>query len=519
MGRKTPLPLRRRFLLHNLLLVGGLIAAGGISVWRLQSLRNEVDLSPSVFAELHTIGDVATEAGTVRGLLSNPSANREAIITRLTYAVGGLDQFIEIGQGYGKNPSMEMTRAYVPINRSAASAQHKLQSVLDDFNDTRQLPRAEEHRKLLDDAMDDLSHVVSSCIGFMSAHQQTASSQLTNNLILIGALSLAAVVAAVVLSIVHDRLVGAPLQRLREGVRAVASAQFTQKLDLSQMASSPEFLDLGNEFNEMAQELDGFYRKLEEQVRTKSRELVRSERLASVGFLAAGVAHEINNPLNIISGYAELTLRHLDPARGPLSVASAGDARESVRIIRDEAFRCKEITEKLLTLSRNGKEGRERLDLSGVAREVASMTRGLGHFKDRLLTLKLNPAEPLEVEANLTEMKQVLLNLTINALESIPQAGGEVCIEGRRTRDWVELCVNDNGRGMEPEVLQHVFEPFFTARRGAGGRGTGLGLSITHAIVENHGGRIFAESDGVGLGARFTVRLPTRHSGHLAAKN
>ncbi|HSU69032.1 MAG TPA: ATP-binding protein, partial [Tepidisphaeraceae bacterium] len=242
----------------------------------------------------------------------------------------------------------------------------------------------------------------------------------------------------------------------------------------------------------------------------KSRELVRSERLASVGFLAAGVAHEINNPLNIISGYAELTLKHVETAGDKLPVAFANDARENIRTIRDEAFRCKEITEKLLSLSRSGSEGREPLDLSGVAREVASMTKGLGTYKGRRLTVKLDPTQPLEVEANLTEMKQVLLNLTINALESIPQPGGEVSIEGRRTPDWVELCVNDNGRGMEPEVLRHVFEPFFTARRGSGGRGTGLGLSITHAIVENHGGRIYAESDGLGLGARFTVRLPAR---------
>ena len=89
---------------------------------------------------------------------------------------------------------------------------------------------------------------------------------------------------------------------------------------------------------------------------------------------------------------------------------------------------------------------------------------------------------------------------------------GEVCIEGHRTRDWVELCVKDNGRGMGPDVLPHVFEPFFTARRGCGNgpgdRGTGLGLSITHAIIESHGGRIQAESDGAGRGARFTVRLP-----------
>jgi signal transduction histidine kinase len=87
-----------------------------------------------------------------------------------------------------------------------------------------------------------------------------------------------------------------------------------------------------------------------------------------------------------------------------------------------------------------------------------------------------------------------------------------VQIEGRRTRDWVEVCVADNGRGMCAEVLSHVFEPFFTARRGNGNapseRGTGLGLSITHAIIESHGGNLRAESPGPGRGSRFTFRLP-----------
>ncbi len=308
-----------------------------------------------------------------------------------------------------------------------------------------------------------------------------------------------------------------PLRRLRQGVRRVAEAQFSQKLDPSNMGDSPEFLDLALEFNRMAGELDDFYRRLEEQVRVKSRELVQSERLASVGFLAAGVAHEINNPLNIISGYAELTTRQLGPDRGPLGEAAVHQARESLRIIRDEAFRCKDITEKLLSLARSGSEGRETLDLAGVARDVALMTRGLKNYRDRRLTLNLDPARPLQVQANMTEMKQVLLNLTINALESVPVAGGEVCIEGRQSDSWVELCVKDNGLGMSPEVLRHVFEPFFTVRRGGergisspAERGNGLGLSITHAIIESHGGTIRAQSDGPGKGARFTISLPAR---------
>jgi two-component system NtrC family sensor kinase len=105
-------------------------------------------------------------------------------------------------------------------------------------------------------------------------------------------------------------------------------------------------------------------------------------------------------------------------------------------------------------------------------------------------------------------MKQVLLNLTVNALQSVMPGEGRVLIEGKRRNGWVEVSVCDNGYGIGPEALKQVFEPFYTRRPGARAPGTGLGLSITHAIIENHGGRIRAESEGAGLGSRFTVELP-----------
>jgi two-component system, NtrC family, sensor kinase len=520
--------LRRRFLAHNLLLTGGLLLAGAVSVWRLGVARERVDLSHNVYAELRTVGDVAIEAGTVRGLLTAPKPDAAPIQAHLANAIGGLDQFISVAQGYGPATGSEarMRAAYVPINTAAASARDRLDKLLARVKGGALQGDPAPLRGQADAALADVDGVASACLRFMSAHQATAAASLTQSAILIGLLSVAAVFAAVLLSIAHDRLVAAPLQRLRAGVRRVADAQFAERLEPADMAASPEFLDLASEFNRMAGELDAFYHKLEEQVRAKSRELVRSERLASVGFLAAGVAHEINNPLNIISGHAELTARQLARGRLPLANADATEAAESLKVIQDEAFRCKEITEKLLSLARQGEQTREALDLGGVARDVAAMTRGLKTYRDRRLTLCLDPADRLEVEANATEMKQVLLNLTINALEAVPPIRGEVRIEGRRTPEWIELSVRDNGRGMSAEVLQHVFEPFFTTRRARppGGdengsppnRGTGLGLSITHAIVESHGGRISVESDGPGRGARFIVQLPARRSPRAA---
>jgi signal transduction histidine kinase len=316
-----------------------------------------------------------------------------------------------------------------------------------------------------------------------------------------------------------------PLLWLRDDMRRSASSDYREPV---RPRGDAEFMDVALFFNGLARELAEMYRGLEEKVVARSRELVRSERLASVGFLAAGVAHEINNPLSVISGYAELAAKSLRRVlTGPGGAEDGTDAAaeaeaealsgalEAQEIIRDEAFRCKEITSRLLSLARGGGDGRQALCLDEVARQVTVLTKGLKNYRDRRVVLDFKPSDLLEVVANLTEMKQVLLNLTVNALEAVPADQGEVRIGGRRAGAWVELYVEDNGKGMAPETLEHVFEPFFTQKRGAGDPGTGLGLSITHAIVENHGGRIRAESGGPGRGSRFTVRLP---AGGLASR-
>jgi signal transduction histidine kinase len=236
--------------------------------------------------------------------------------------------------------------------------------------------------------------------------------------------------------------------------------------------------------------------ELEEQVAEKNRELVRSQRLASVGFLAAGVAHEINNPLGIITGFAEFTQERLK---------SAGDEEtvKALQAICDEAFRCKGITEKLLSMARSGETAKMPVDLSTVARDVISLTTVLKPYQGRRVQFS---GEPAVVSANEAELKQVVLNLLTNALEAIDDTG-EVRVNVRRHDRAVELSVKDTGRGMSGATMNQIFEPFFTLPRN-GRRGTGLGLSIAHAIVESHGGTIRATSEGEGRGSEFVVNLP-----------
>jgi signal transduction histidine kinase len=177
--------------------------------------------------------------------------------------------------------------------------------------------------------------------------------------------------------------------------------------------------------------------------------------------------------------------------------------RSYLRMIQDEAFRCKEITGKLLDFSRMGDVKRQPAELRDLVQGVIDM---LGHLaKYQRKRIEFVPGEPVVADVNAQEIKQVVLNLLTNALESTDD-DGHVIVELDQHAAHAELVVSDNGCGMTHEVLEHLFEPFFTRRRH--GQGTGLGLSISYRIIEEHGGQIEATSDGPGRGSRFRVWLP-----------
>ena len=499
--------LKRKFLLRSLVPVGGLVLTGAAALVGLLSLRGDVHDAMAGSRELRRAEALADKLEGLRTTLLAPSATPEAAGQAALTLNGSLPEFDQaMHGGWTSAEDDHFTRSYDDvIRRTVTSAKSKAKQAADLLRSDPSGTKRPEAAALLAGARDDLAGVVKGCNIFIENRNYAADEKVRVTAMVMGGLFAVTLLAATASSYFQHRSVMVPLDRLREGTRKVAAAQFSERLDES--AGPKEFAEVAAEFNRMAAELQGFYQKLEEQVAAKSRELVRSERLASVGFLAAGVAHEINNPLNIISGYAELTARKLKTP-GPLDPVAAAEAAKCLHIIRDEAFRCKDITEKLLSLSKGGNENREVLSLADVAKEVAEMTRALKSYRDRRLRLRFPADEPLCVVAQRTEMKQVLLNLTVNALDAVKPREGEVCIEGRRSNGWVELKVKDNGRGIPAETLRHVFEPFFTDKRGSPAPGTGLGLSITHAIVENHGGRIRAESGGVGRGSQFTLVLP-----------
>jgi two-component system, NtrC family, sensor kinase len=183
-------------------------------------------------------------------------------------------------------------------------------------------------------------------------------------------------------------------------------------------------------------------------------------------------------------------------------------------MIQKEAFRCKQITEKLLDFSRSGDPERHHTDLRALVEGVIDMVGHLGRNGNK--QVELHGGEPVIAEICPQEMKQVVLNLVTNALDSL-EPGGRVTVSVAARGENAEIVVADNGCGMTDDVIKHLFEPFFTRRRN--GQGTGLGLSITYRIVEEHHGQIVATSAGIGHGSRFTLTLPLRQPANQRMRN
>jgi signal transduction histidine kinase len=300
----------------------------------------------------------------------------------------------------------------------------------------------------------------------------------------------------------------APLRILIDGSRRIAQQDdFDHRIYLR---SGDEMAELAAALNQMTSRFQQITTELDEQVQQRTQEVVRGEQLASVGFLAAGVAHEINNPLASIAWCAEsLESRLHETLHGDTESLTTGQQadieilRKYLRRIQDEAFRCKGITERLLDFSRLGDVPRQNTDLAELIQGVIDMVKHLGKYRNK--HIEFDDAQHVIASVNVQELKQVVLNLVTNALDSL-DPGGTVWVTLKKAGQFAELVVRDNGCGMNDEVLRHLFEPFFTRRRD--GSGTGLGLSITYRIVTDHGGTIEPASDGAGKGSRMRVLLP-----------
>ena len=330
------------------------------------------------------------------------------------------------------------------------------------------------------------------------------------------------------------RWISRPWKKLLEGTHRVAQGKFDYRVRLN---TRDEFAELADSFNRMTERFVETRDKLERDARELAEQLTRQERLAGLGFLSAGIAHELNNPLTAIRWTSESLLSRLATLLGDASPSNAAFVENYLKMIQSESSRCQQITAKLLDFARGGDGQRSPQDLTQLIREVIHLVRAMSKY--RQCEILFDHAEPCVLEINGNEIKQVVLNLVANALDAIEDASRQVdrrprlagpitasarlpeisqtlessmAVAGRleiRLKefiDHIELEFQDSGCGMAADVLRKIFDPFFTTK--PTGQGTGLGLPICHRIVTEHGGRLAAASGGAGLGSTFRLSLP-----------
>jgi len=303
-----------------------------------------------------------------------------------------------------------------------------------------------------------------------------------------------------------------PLTELRKGTQHLGAGDLGYQINLSPRRG--ELTELASTFNTMSRqlkearnEINAWAHTLEARVEQKTSELTgaheemsRVERMASIGKLAAVVAHEINNPLAGILTYAKLLKK-----RASKEPAANTENIEMLDLIESESRRCGEIVRNLMTFGRPSSMNYEPADLNSVIDRCVRLVNHQLELKN--IELQLNLANDLApVRCDPGQIEQVLLALVMNAIDAMPN-GGTLTLGTRKARSGsdVQVEVRDDGVGMPPEVLQNMFEPFFTTKER--GRGLGLGLAISRQIVERHQGRIEVKSEP-GRGTVFTITLP-----------
>ena len=322
---------------------------------------------------------------------------------------------------------------------------------------------------------------------------------------------------SVSMGVLLQRLIYLPLKDLKSGVKNIASGHLDQHIPVR---NDDEFGHVAGSFNVMAKALSDSRRELEELVQTlelkieertqelrvAEAEIAQGEKLASVGVLAAGIAHELNNPLTGVLTFSSLLRKKMSDG--------SEDAEDMDLVIR-ETRRCASIIKRLLDFAREKLPAKSWFDLNQVIEETVRFTDHAASLQQITVTTHLDPKLP-QVWGDADLIKQVILNILVNAqqaietqgtirVESRPYVAGIPAKPGVESVPMVEVLVRDTGCGIAADKLQRIFDPFYTSKEV--GKGTGLGLSVSYGIVKAHGGRINVESV-VGEGSTFHILLP-----------
>lgn len=233
-----------------------------------------------------------------------------------------------------------------------------------------------------------------------------------------------------------------------------------------------------------------------------NKQIVETGKLATIGELAAGIAHEINNPVAIMVEEAGWIQDLLD--EGIEKNDNLMEFQRALKQIETQGVRCKEITHKLLSFARKTDSKVQALQVNDLVEEAVSLSSQKSRYASVDVYTHLNPDLP-EIQASATEMQQVLMNIINNAIDVMEKKGGRLDITTEETDGWVTITIEDNGPGIPESNLNRIFDPFFTTK--PVGKGTGLGLSICYGIIQKMGGRIDVES-AVDVGSKFSIVLP-----------
>lgn len=307
-----------------------------------------------------------------------------------------------------------------------------------------------------------------------------------------------------------------PILELDRATRVIAEGRYPERLDI-RTGDEVEFLaasfnKMVKNLREVTEEREKLLREarnfntvlarriaeVREELKAAQGQLVRSETLSAVGTLAAGVAHEISNPVHVIQGICSLALSDLD---------KDSDLAGDLSLIEGEAARCQKIVESLLDFARPGDSEKSLVSINRIVEESLDLMSHQRGAKSLTIETELDRELPMTL-LDPGQIKQVVVNILFNAGQAMPE-GGDLRVETHsienQARDFIVLNIRDSGPGIPEELQKKIFDPFFTTKKGTDG--TGLGLSISHRIVEEHGGSITVTSE-VGKGSTFTIKLP-----------
>jgi signal transduction histidine kinase len=321
--------------------------------------------------------------------------------------------------------------------------------------------------------------------------------------LLVGGMALMSGCLATLLGV---RYIGEPLRKLRDKTRRIAAGDLGDPIHIN---SHDELAELAESLNQMCARLAESQTKIQQETAARIaalEQLRHSDRLQTIGRLASGIAHELGTPLNVVSGRAELI------ASGKLPGDEIG---RSAVAIKTEAERMTRIIRQLLDFARASAPRKAPLDLGQLVGQTVDLLRPLADKHDVQLDFK-SPGSPAVAQVDAAQMQQVLSNLVVNAIQAQPTGGRvELAVRSQQAvspqlpdrgmQQCAAIEVRDQGVGIPPEHLPHIFEPFFSTKEV--GEGTGLGLSIAYGIVQEHGGWIDVSSRP-GEGSCFTIYLP-----------